>query len=181
MCFHLLCWWWVAIVMMSMLLAFLLSWLCTNKTDDGMERLLVCFFLAADRLVGLVVRHLPRERKIPGSNSACTGIFRGRVIPVTQKLALQCLPCLAPGVIGSALGLVSLVSVYCDWVICNFYLSVAARKLVWADPSLRYTRMLLGHKATNKQLFLAGLTSATWKCASGTDLLRQWGEAWCNG
>ena len=28
--------------------------------------------------------------------------------------------------------------------ICNFYLSVAARQIVWADPSLRYTRMLLG-------------------------------------
>ena len=29
-------------------------------------------------------------------------------------------------------------------LIRNFYLSVAARKIVWADPSLRYTRMLLG-------------------------------------
>ena len=28
--------------------------------------------------------------------------------------------------------------------ICGFYLSVAARKIVCADPSLRYTRMLLG-------------------------------------
>ena len=42
--------------------------------------------------------------------------FRGRVIPVTQKLALQWLPCQAPGVKGSALGLVGPVSVYCDWV-----------------------------------------------------------------
>ena len=30
-----------------------------------------------------------------------------------------------------------------SWI-CNFCLSVAARKLVWADPSLRYTSMLLG-------------------------------------
>ena len=30
-----------------------------------------------DCLVGLVVRHPPRERKIPGSNPACTGIFSG--------------------------------------------------------------------------------------------------------
>ena len=29
-------------------------------------------------------------------------------------------------------------------LIHNFYLSVAARKNVWADPSLRYTSMLLG-------------------------------------
>ena len=42
--------------------------------------------------------------------------FRGRVIPVTSKLALQWLPCQAPGVIGSALGLVGPVSAYCDWV-----------------------------------------------------------------
>ena len=35
---------------------------------------------------------------------------------MTQKLALQWLPCQAPGVIGSALGLVGPVSVYCDWV-----------------------------------------------------------------
>ena len=34
---------------------------------------------------------------------------------------------------------------------CNFYLSVAARQIVWADPSLRYTRMLQGRSATNKQ------------------------------
>ena len=36
-------------------------------------------------------------------------------------------------------------------LICNFSLSVAARKLVWADPSLRYTSMLLGRSATNQQ------------------------------
>ena len=35
---------------------------------------------------------------------------------MTQKLALQWLPCQAPGVIGSTLGLVGPVSVYCDWV-----------------------------------------------------------------
>ena len=30
-----------------------------------------------DRLVGLVVRRSPQERKIPGSNPACAGIFWG--------------------------------------------------------------------------------------------------------
>ena len=30
-----------------------------------------------DRLVGLVVRRPPRERKVPGSNPACGGIFSG--------------------------------------------------------------------------------------------------------
>ena len=42
--------------------------------------------------------------------------FRGRAIPVTSKLALRWLPCQAPGGIGSVLGLVGPVSVYCDWV-----------------------------------------------------------------
>ena len=62
------------------------------------------------------LRRPPREPKIRGSNSACDGVFHGRAIPVTSKLALQWLPCQAPGVIGSALGLAGPVSVYCDWV-----------------------------------------------------------------
>ena len=45
-----------------------------------------------------------------------SGIFRGRVIPVTSKLTLQWQPCQAPGVIGSVLGLVGPVSVYCEWM-----------------------------------------------------------------
>ena len=36
-----------------------------------------------------------------------------------------------------------------SWI-CNFYLSVAARAIVWADPSLRHTSMLLGRWAVNK-------------------------------
>ena len=40
-------------------------------------------------------------------------------------------------------------------LICNLYLSVAARKIVRADPSPRYTSLLLGRQAskqaTNKQ------------------------------
>ena len=60
-------------------------------------------------------RRPPRERRIRGSNPACAvGNFPGRVIPVTYKLALQWLPCQAPGVIGSALGLVGSVSVYTE-------------------------------------------------------------------
>ena len=35
------------------------------------------WFACLDHLVGLVVRRLPRERKIPGSNPACAGIFSG--------------------------------------------------------------------------------------------------------
>ena len=32
---------------------------------------------SVDRLVGLVVRSPPRERKMPGLNPACAGIFSG--------------------------------------------------------------------------------------------------------
>ena len=42
------------------------------------------------------------------------GLFPCRFIPVTKKLRLQWLPCLALGVTGSALGLVGPVSVYRD-------------------------------------------------------------------
>ena len=44
------------------------------------------------------------------------GIFHLRLIPVTEKLALKRLPCKAPGVLGSGLGLVDPLSGYCDWV-----------------------------------------------------------------
>ena len=70
----------------------------------------------ANRLVGLVVKtsasRTAHQASIP---SFSVGIFPGRVIPVTP-VAVQWLPCQAPGVIGSALGMVGPVSVYCDWV-----------------------------------------------------------------
>ena len=71
---------------------------------------------ATTALLAKWLRRPPRERKIRGSNPACDGIFPSRVTLVTQKLALQWLLCQVPGVIGSVLGLVSPVSVYCDWV-----------------------------------------------------------------
>ena len=55
------------------------------------------------------LRHPPRERKIPGSNPASAGFFRGQVIPVTQKIGTPVAT--LPDVIGSALGLVGLASV----------------------------------------------------------------------
>ena len=92
-----------------------------------------------------------------------------------KKLALQWLLCQAPGDIGSALRLVGLVSVYCDWVrvetlICNFYLSVAAHKNVWADPSLRYTSMLLG-TFSSQQTNLASCRVNSRNCVHETRLL----------
>ena len=42
--------------------------------------------LQVDRLVGLVVRRPPRERKIPGSNPACDGIFSGSSHTIDLKI-----------------------------------------------------------------------------------------------
>ena len=42
-----------------------------------LDILLILSLSWVDRLVGLVVRRPPRERKIPGSNPACAGIFSG--------------------------------------------------------------------------------------------------------
>ena len=68
-----------------------------------------------DRLFGLVVKASASGAENPGFESH-DGIFPGRVMPVTQKLAHQWLPCQTPGIITSDHGLVGPVSVYCDWV-----------------------------------------------------------------
>ena len=69
------------------------------------------------RLVGLMVKaSVPRASDLSSISAFRVDLFQGRVIPMTLKLVLKWLPCQAPGVIGSPLGLVSPVSVYCDWV-----------------------------------------------------------------
>ena len=102
-----------------------------------------------DRLVGLVVRRPPRERKVPGSNPACAGIFPGS--SHTSDLKTGTPVATLPGAwryrVSTGTGRPGVSILWLGEVerlICNFYLSVAARKIVWADPSLRYTRMLLG-------------------------------------
>ena len=68
-------------------------------------------------LVGLVVKAPASKAENPGFNPACAAVlFPGQVTPATKQSALQWLSCQAPGVTGSAPGLVGLVSVYCDWV-----------------------------------------------------------------
>ena len=57
-------------------------------------------------------------------------------------------PAICLALIWSVLGLVYLAIILSlgeiQSLICNFYLSVAACTIVWADPSLRHTGMLLG-------------------------------------
>ena len=70
-----------------------------------------------DRLTGLVVKASAWRAEDLGSIPAFDVVpFPGRVMPQTSNLVLPWLPCQAPGVIGSALGLVGPVSVYCDFV-----------------------------------------------------------------
>ena len=103
-----------------------------------------------DRLAGLVVKTSASRAENPGFESRFRrDFFRGRVIPVTLKSGtpVATLPGAwhyrvstgtgRPGVSILWLGEV-------ERLICNFYLSVAARIIVWADPSPRYTRLLLG-------------------------------------
>ena len=102
-----------------------------------------------DRLVGLVVRRPPRERKVPGSNPACAGIFSGS--SHTSDLKIGTPVATLPGAwryrvsVGTGWPGVSILWLgEMESLICSFCLSVAARKIVWADPSLRYTSLLLG-------------------------------------
>ena len=75
----------------------------------------VVYFL--NLLDGLVVKASASRAEDPGFESRLRRDFFGvESYQGLYKLALQCLPCQAPGVIGSALGLVGPVSVYCDWV-----------------------------------------------------------------
>ena len=60
-------------------------------------------------------------------------------------------------------------------LIRSFYLSVAARKIVCADPSLRYTRMLLGREATNQQTnLMKKLAGTTWGADTVTQETVHW-------
>ena len=71
----------------------------------------------ADCLVGLVVKASASKADDPGFDShlRCED-FSGSSHTSGLKLVLQWLPCLAPGVIGSELGLVCPVSAYRDWM-----------------------------------------------------------------
>ena len=68
--------------------------------------------IESSRLVGRVVKASVFRAADLGSIPAfAVDLFPGRVIPMTSTLALPRLPCQVPGAIGSALGLVGMVSV----------------------------------------------------------------------
>ena len=89
----------------------------------------------AHRLVGLVVRRPPRERKVPGLNPACAGIFSGS--SHTSDLKIGTPVAALPGAwryrVSTGTGRPGVSILWLGEVerlICNFYLSVAARKIV---------------------------------------------------
>ena len=93
--------------------------------------------------------HHWHQRKVPGSNPACAGIFSGS--SHTSDLKIGTPVATLPGAWRSRVstgtgrpGVSILWRGEVERVVCNLYLSVAARKIVWADPSLRYTSLLLG-------------------------------------
>ena len=87
---------------------------------------------------------------MPGSNPACARIDSGsgHISDLKIGTPVATLPgawhyrvCAGTG--RSGVSILRLGEV--ESFICNFCLSVAVRKLVCADPSMRYTSMLLGH------------------------------------
>ena len=72
--------------------------------------------VVTDHFAGLVVKASASGAEDPGFESRLRRDFSvSSHASDLKKLALQWLPCQAPGIIGSALGLVGPVSVY-DWV-----------------------------------------------------------------
>ena len=91
----------------------------------------------------------------PGFESRCAGIFSGSSHTCDLNLGtpVATLPGswryrVSAGTGGPGVSILWVGEM--ESLICSFYLSVAAGKIVWADPSLRYTRMLLGRWASNQ-------------------------------
>ena len=74
--------------------------------------------LLQNRLFGLVVKASASRAEDLGliSRLGCGDFSGSSHTSDLKKMALQWLPCQAPGLVESALGLVGPLSVYCDWV-----------------------------------------------------------------
>ena len=118
-------------------------------------------FVFSVRLLGLVVKASASRAEDPGFESRLWRDFSGASHKLkswqssgypARRLALQDQRwrySISAGTDRPGVSILWLGEV--ESLICSFYPSVAARKIVWADPSLRYPSMLLGRKATNKQ------------------------------
>ena len=117
---------------------------------DSLTNLYI-LFLSRHRHVGLVVKASASKATDSGFDSRLIRDFSrsSHTIDLKKKLALQWIPCQAPGVCMISAGtgwpgVCILCLVEIESLICHVCLSVVARTLTWADPSLRYTSMLLG-------------------------------------
>ena len=104
---------------------------------------------AEDRLTGLVVKVSASGAEDPGFESRLRQDFSG--LSHTSDLKIGTPVATLPGAlhykVSTGTGWPSVSILWLGEVeswICNFYLSVAACKIVWADPSLRYTCLFLG-------------------------------------
>ena len=87
--------------------------------------------ITPDRLVGLVIMASTSRAEDPGFESRLSRIFLRSSHTNDSPVAI---PCQAPGVIASALGLVGPVSVYCNWV--RWKIVSAASISVWQQVQL---------------------------------------------
>ena len=106
-------------------------------------------WLDRDRLAGLVVKASTLGAEDPGFQSCLWQDFS--MSSHTSDLKIGTPVAILPGAwryrVSAGIGQPSVSILWLgevDSLICNFYLSVAAHKIVYADPSLRYTSMLLG-------------------------------------
>ena len=147
---------WVLLFFFVILFLFAAAFLCALCLSSLYVSVLICMavhpcliLVCMYRLFGLVVRRPPRERKVPGLNLACAGIFSGSSHTSDFKIGTPAAT--LPGAwryrVSAGTGRPGVSILWLgemESLICSFYLSVAARKIVCAHPSLRYTRMLLG-------------------------------------
>ena len=108
-----------------------------------------CFTPTQDRLTGLVVKASTSGAEDPGFKSCLRRDFSG--LSQTSGLKIDTPVATLPGTwhyrVNTGTGQPGVSILWMGEVeswICHFYLIVAARKTVWADPSLRYSSMLLG-------------------------------------
>ena len=123
--------------------------LCAHPCSGSLHfpSVLMCVCVCG-RLVGLVVK-ASTSRADPGFKSCFRRDFSGSSHTDDFKIGTQVAT--LPGAwryrVSAGTGHPGVSILWLGEVeslVCNFYLSVAARKIIWADPSLRYTSMLLG-------------------------------------
>ena len=105
--------------------------------------------MLTDRLVDLVVKASTSGAEDPGFESCLRQDFSGS--SHTSDLKIGTPVAILPGAwryrVSAGTGRPGVSILWLgemESLICTNCLSVAARKIVWADPSLRYTSMLLG-------------------------------------